>query len=265
MGLDISIYRIVDGTVKDFYKKVDEKMNYYKKEEEVLKKVYENLFKDNKEKINELINELKKKLNDNLNEERLIQKILNLVFECEEFGCDDKEMIKWNIFNYFGILKNIFDDIAEDEKDEIVEKIIETVKNLVIREEDKKALSELEKEEKKIGDYSDMLEELAYFRKYNHLVAWVNKNVQKVKNCSYITLTREQLQQLLEDAKKALQAYKEGNFDKIKKLMPNASGFFFGDTEYNDYYKRKLEDTIEQIKRILNNYSDKEFIFQADW
>jgi len=268
MGLDIYIYRVTNGTFKDFYEKFENKMNFYEKEEKILKKCFNNFVNDNKEKIDKLIDELKDILDNNLNEERLKHKLFTITIECQKNNCDAKEKkdtIKWNVFNCFGILKNIFSEITEEKKDEIIKKIIETTKEFVIREEEKKALDELEKEEKKIGDYNDMLEEVAYFRKYNHLVEWVDENVQEVENGDYIKITREQLQQLLEDAKKALQAYKEGDLDKVDEIMPTTSGFFFGDTEYNDYYKRKLEDTIEQIQNVLNNYSDKEFVFIADW
>ena len=268
MGLDISIYRVVNGTVEDFYRKFDEKMNYYEKEEKILNEVFNHFIEDNKEKIEKLIEDVKIILNDDLNEKRLKSKLFTLTNECQKHDCKDseeKEMIKWNVFNYFGILKTFLSDIPEEKKDEVINKMIEVTKELIIRDEDKKAIKDLEKEEEKIGDHNDMLDEVAYFRKYNHLVAWVDKNVQEVGNCDYIKITREQLQQLLNDAKEALKAYQEDDFEKIEEIMPTTSGCFFGDTEYDDYYERKIKNTIKQVEDILNTYPDKEFIFQADW
>ena len=34
--------------------------------------------------------------------------------------------------------------------------------------------------------------------------------------------------------------------------LPSRSGFFFGSTEYDDWYVRDLEDTVEQIDDVID-------------
>jgi hypothetical protein len=49
-----------------------------------------------------------------------------------------------------------------------------------------------------------------------------------------------------------------------KKLLPTASGFFFGSTEYNEYYIDDLKHTIKMIEPYLNDDGGA-FYYRSSW
>jgi hypothetical protein len=53
---------------------------------------------------------------------------------------------------------------------------------------------------------------------------------------------------------------------KAHELLPTASGFFFGTTEYDERYFDSLEYTASKLKHILKTMPD-EWVFQyrASW
>jgi hypothetical protein len=56
------------------------------------------------------------------------------------------------------------------------------------------------------------------------------------------------------------------NKEEAPNLLPVQEGFFFGSYEYNEYYFGDLQDTIDQIERILNEYpEDWDFKYQSSW
>lgn len=100
-----------------------------------------------------------------------------------------------------------------------------------------------------------------YWRKANAIHAWFVKNVQDGKDDrqrAYVS--REQLQQLLNDAEAALAAG-----DKAKEILPTQAGFFFGSTEYGEWYIRNLRNTIRQVKQALDMGKEWSFYYQASW
>jgi len=42
------------------------------------------------------------------------------------------------------------------------------------------------------------------------------------------------------------------NKEEAKTLLPRQEGFFFGSYEYDEYYWLDIQDTIEQLEKILN-------------
>ena len=53
---------------------------------------------------------------------------------------------------------------------------------------------------------------------------------------------------------------------KAKELLPTCEGFFFGSTEYDEWYVDDLERTIEILEPLINS-EDKwsDFIYEASW
>jgi len=61
---------------------------------------------------------------------------------------------------------------------------------------------------------------------------------------------------------------REKNLSQAVAVLPTQDGFFFGNTEYNEYYFSDLEDTMKQIDFVLENYPDEEgwsFIYHSSW
>ena len=38
------------------------------------------------------------------------------------------------------------------------------------------------------------------------------------------------------------------------KLIPSCSGFFFGDTAYDEWYYKDIKDTAEKFKELINTF-----------
>jgi len=129
--------------------------------------------------------------------------------------------------------------------------------------------------------------EIGYWRKSNQIHSWFVDNCQDGKDeCQETEVPREQLKELLEICEKVLKILSEQkttktkktdkysqeneynlylDTDEIKDLLPTRAGFFFGDTEYDEYYKNDIEDTIEIIKRCLELPDDWTFKYRASW
>ena len=104
--------------------------------------------------------------------------------------------------------------------------------------------------------------EAAYWRKANAIHAWFVDHVQDGKDeCVEHYVDREQLQRLINTCKSIL-AY----HDLAEDLLPSRSGFFFGNTEYNKYYYKDLQDTIDQLEPLLaEEYKNWEFYYRSSW
>jgi len=111
-------------------------------------------------------------------------------------------------------------------------------------------------------DFATLEVQVAYWRKANQIHAWFVKHVQNGKDdCQEYRVTRDQLQLLVDNCKLVLM-----NKEEAANLLPVQEGFFFGSYEYNEYYFGDLQDTIDQIERILNEYpEDWDFKYQSSW
>jgi hypothetical protein len=105
-----------------------------------------------------------------------------------------------------------------------------------------------------------------YWRKVNSVHDWFVNNVQDGKDdCGQYYVSREKLVELMETCKKVVD--NRGDTAVAEELLPTASGFFFGDTDYEEYYYEGLLWTIEGLERILNNpaYDHMDFQYSSSW
>ena len=90
-----------------------------------------------------------------------------------------------------------------------------------------------------------ILEEQAYWRKANQIHRWFVNNVQEgVDDCG-IYEVYGQLLELVELCRRVL-----ADHSLADSLLPSQEGFFFGSTEYDEYYFADLESTIEQLEDV---------------
>jgi len=143
--------------------------------------------------------------------------------------------------------------------------------------------------------------ECAYWRKANAIHKWF------IDNCGggdedkrEMEVSLEQLKELVEVCKKVILSInlvdgkvsngytirknKDGKMERLynfvdgqvvedaticKKLLPTCSGFFFGSTDYDEYYVEYLTDTIAQLEGVIKDAeeSDKDvwFEYYASW
>jgi hypothetical protein len=141
-------------------------------------------------------------------------------------------------------------------------------------------------------------EEVAYWRKANAIHDWFVQNCQEGNDdCKEYFVTGLQLQELLDacilvrDNSKLVDGnIKNGStfengketpiMDKgkyiedpsvAKDILPSASGFFFGSTEYDQYYMEDINNTIEMLQKELSidygkgAFDEPEYFYRASW
>ena len=107
-------------------------------------------------------------------------------------------------------------------------------------------------------------EEVMYLRKANQIRSWIvaNTEYQDDWNCEEVELPKDILEKLVSDCKIVL-----NNHDKAEQLFPTSSKFFFGTTDYDEWYFKQLETTATEIKHILEetNFEDEVIIYTEWW
>jgi hypothetical protein len=53
--------------------------------------------------------------------------------------------------------------------------------------------------------------------------------------------------------------------EELEQLFPTRSGFFFGSTEYGDWYKSNVEKTIKLLKNELVDVDKYDYYYRASW
>jgi hypothetical protein len=104
---------------------------------------------------------------------------------------------------------------------------------------------------------------VAYWRKVNAVHSWFVENVQEgVDECQKAEVSREQLQELVDTCKQV-----RDDHSKAEELLPVGGGFFFGSYEYDEWYFDGIQNTIEQLEKILSNpkFEDWDFVYQSSW
>lgn len=109
---------------------------------------------------------------------------------------------------------------------------------------------------KDIHGVTGILEEAAYWRKANQIHDWFVNNVQNGKDdCRAYEVSVTQLKTLVGLCKQILNKEdgtgENTRVELAKELLPTQDGFFFGDTNYDEYYFQDLENTIEQLEPII--------------
>ena len=146
----------------------------------------------------------------------------------------------------------------------------------------------------KMDRVSYVIEEVAYWRKANAIHRWFVENCQGgVDECQKSYVTVEQLTELRDLCVNVLNSLEtvDGDVDvgtsyhadgrvehhtrpgKVvaqkgiaDRELPAQSGFFFGSTNYDEYYVADLQETVEMLTKILeedNTYG--EFYYQSSW
>ena len=109
-------------------------------------------------------------------------------------------------------------------------------------------------------------EEVGYWRKANHIHNWFVENVQEGKdNCGDYWVSKEDLEKLLDLCKQIIE-----DPSKAEELLPTRSGFFFGGTEYDEYYMNSIEHTINILEEVLSEVDERgylhgEIYYSSSW
>jgi len=108
-------------------------------------------------------------------------------------------------------------------------------------------------------------EEVGYWRKANQIHKWFVENIQEGEDdCRSYYVRASHLENLLENCKIVLD-----DNSKAHELLPSDSGFFFGSTDYDEWYFEQLEDTVKIIGGIISEMKENEavyeFYYQSSW
>ena len=136
---------------------------------------------------------------------------------------------------------------------------------------------------------SYIVEEVAYWRKFNALHGWFVENCGGgVDKCQEINVSNKDLEDLLEILNKVKSVIEVAKVvkkvevdwnnneyevevydceDMINDLFPPTKGFFFGSTEIDSYFKDDVFGTIDILTNLLNENKshDSTFYYQASW
>ena len=140
-----------------------------------------------------------------------------------------------------------------------------------ISHEDYEKLSEVEKDkiEKEVSDWYDKrpereahgISEIGYFRKVNFLMTFFNYE----GNCEYKEIAKYELEDLVERCNAVLTTPKKHRKEKAEDLLPTQSGFFFGSTEYDQYYYDDVKEVRDWASGVLNDLKDEEMVLMYCW
>lgn len=118
---------------------------------------------------------------------------------------------------------------------------------------------------------------VGYWRKDNHIHKWFVDNVQSGKDdCGHYCVTKEDLISLLKTARKVVDCFNEDGTVKVGKLkvvdslLPTCNGFFFGGTEYDEWYLSGVQDTIAIIEKALRgdeaiDWDEEVLVYHSSW
>lgn len=134
---------------------------------------------------------------------------------------------------------------------------------------------------------------LIQWRKANAIHRWFVENVQdNVDDCGSYYVSRDQLEELLRLCKEAIVSLdaskkeskeyvtgwnREGDItstkevfvdvDHVESILPTTEGFFFGSSDYDDWYKHDLEYTVRLLTEAFNNpqYDNCSFEYNSSW
>ena len=106
-----------------------------------------------------------------------------------------------------------------------------------------------------------VVEEVGYWRKANQIHKWFVDNVQEGNdNCGSYYVNSTTLEELLELCKKV-----QADHSLAESLLPSTSGFFFGGTEYDEWYFNDIDSTIKIIEECLADEGADDFEYSSSW
>ena len=114
-----------------------------------------------------------------------------------------------------------------------------------------------------------IIEDCGYWRKANGIHAWFVENIQEGEDdCKEYYVSASKLEKLLNIC---LQI--KANPTLAPELLPTQDGFFFGNTDYTDYYWEDIDLTINIINEILSDtveingktFLRGEIYYQSSW
>jgi len=104
--------------------------------------------------------------------------------------------------------------------------------------------------------------DLGYWRKANSIHAYFTRDLEDGEdNMRNVHVNKKDLMDLKERCIKVL----AGGPEVAKELLPTAAGFFWGDTDYGEWYLRDIQDTLEIVSEVLDDWKPNDRVFYFAW
>ncbi|NDB83789.1 MAG: hypothetical protein EB127_13845 [Alphaproteobacteria bacterium] len=107
-------------------------------------------------------------------------------------------------------------------------------------------------------------EEMGYWRKANSIHKWFVDNVQNGNDdCGEYYVSPEKMEELLSLCQAVLD-----NPKAAQSILPTTSGFFFGSTEYDEYYLGDIKRTADILVDALKCYEENQsssYYYSSSW
>ena len=104
--------------------------------------------------------------------------------------------------------------------------------------------------------------QLAYWRKANHIHQWFTQGVEE-DNCTHIPVAEKKILKLIDICMDVLQD--KDDRAVAEELLPTQSGFFWGNTGYNEWYYQDVRDTIEILAEALDDIEPNDELYYYAW
>tara|TARA_Y100000389_G_C17260538_1_gene412789 strand:- start:171 stop:638 length:468 start_codon:yes stop_codon:yes gene_type:complete len=130
--------------------------------------------------------------------------------------------------------------------------------SITVRKNDKK------RKDIKSKRISYIIEEVMVWRKANHIHSWFVDNCQEgIDKCQESYVSREKLEELAALCEQVVKS-------KDVSLLKTQSGFFFGSTEYDEYYFEDCKETAKVLRELLAEKTEEgnfegEFYYKSSW
>ena len=110
--------------------------------------------------------------------------------------------------------------------------------------------------------YAQVSIQVGYWRKANSIHTWFIDNLAGGEdNCQPIYVPRSSLIDLKILCEEVL-----ADHSKAEELLPTGAGFFFGSTEYDEWYFMQIENTSAMLTKLIEDVPEGwAFEYQASW
>jgi hypothetical protein len=116
-------------------------------------------------------------------------------------------------------------------------------------------------QEIKIDNISYIESDVFYWRKSNHIHKYFVDNCQDgIDDCRISYVEHEVLEELLDICKKI-----EENKSLAESLLPTQEGFFFGNTEYDEYYYESITKTRKMLEKLDFKNTKEQYYYNSSW
>ncbi|WP_279256106.1 hypothetical protein [Enterococcus faecalis] len=116
-----------------------------------------------------------------------------------------------------------------------------------------------EKEQEKVEAQA-----IGYWRKANQIRAFFASYAPEQSDINIeMLIVNEEM--LLELKQRIMLCLTERNEEASSELLPTSQGFFFGSTEYDDWYYQDLEISLPIIEKALTAIKDNKLVFYHEW